>query len=144
MNGWLVIGFNFYITKDGLEIYVCNYFLIIMTIHFFSRLVLRIRAEAERCLIALGGKFGCEPDKAVELLKHAKNLGLTVAGISFHVGTGCHETQAYPRAIHIAAEVIDEAQKNGVRIQYLDIGGGFPGDSLEMFEKVSYKIQRSQ
>nr|XP_024216357.1 probable ornithine decarboxylase [Halyomorpha halys] len=105
-----------------------------------ARLMVRIRVEAEKCLIQLGDKFGCEPDKAVELMKCADGLNLKIIGISFHVGTGCHEAEAYPRAIHIAAAIIQKARQNGIAIQYLDIGGGFPGDSLEMFEKIARRI----
>lgn len=103
------------------------------------RLVLRIRVEASEgsCLIALGGKFGCEPSKALGLITEAAKLGLQIVGISFHVGTGCKVSEPYARGIHIAAKLFLEAKQLGIYLQYLDIGGGFPGDSPSIFEEVS-------
>ncbi|GAB0098640.1 hypothetical protein DMENIID0001_144040 [Sergentomyia squamirostris] len=66
-----------------------------------ARLVLRIRCDAKRAQIQLGDKYGCDPiQEAPLLLKNAKNLGLTVVGISFHVGSGCLDPPVFRKAIH--------------------------------------------
>src|SRR5690606_31017142 len=62
------------------------------------------------------------PDVAVELLRRARAVADRV-GICFHVGSQCMEPEAYARAIALAAEV---ALRSGVRIDVLDVGGGFP------------------
>ena len=70
----------------------------------------------------LSGKFGAGFDDAVALLRaarpHARRLG-----ICFHVGSQCMEPAAYGRAIARAGEI---ARAAGVRVDVLDVGGGFP------------------
>ena len=74
-------------------------------------------------------KFGAKPDHASELLRlcrpHCEKLGL-----SFHVGTQCHDTSVYSKAVMHAANVIE---RSGVSVDVLDIGGGFPAE-LDMVE----------
>ncbi|GAB0089339.1 Orn/DAP/Arg decarboxylase 2, N-terminal [Sergentomyia squamirostris] len=95
-----------------------------------ARLVMRIRCEAKKAQIPLGEKFGCDPiHEAPQLLKDAKNLGLTVVGISFHVGSGCLDPPAFREAIYSARKLFNYAMKLGYHMNFLDIGGGFPGNS---------------
>lgn len=114
--------------------------------HFPSaKLVLRIRVDVSEgsCIISFSKKFGCEPESAFELIQYASNRGLDVVGISFHVGTGCSEPEAYARGIHTAANIFKQAKNIGINMQYLDIGGGFPGDSRKTFEKIACLINES-
>uniref|UniRef100_A0A1L8E2C4 ornithine decarboxylase n=1 Tax=Nyssomyia neivai TaxID=330878 RepID=A0A1L8E2C4_9DIPT len=100
--------------------------------HIFpdAKLVLRIRCDAKKAQCPLGDKFGCDPKvEAPLLLLHAKNLGLNVVGISFHVGSGCRDPPVYRKAIGAARELFDYARTLGYRMSLLDIGGGFPGDT---------------
>ena len=46
---------------------------------------------------------------------------------SFHVGSGCLEAEAFSKAISVCRTVFREAEKLGLRLELLDIGGGFPG-----------------
>ena len=85
-------------------------------------LFVRLVPPKAETLYDLSGKFGAEPDVAVELLRRARALAERV-GICFHVGSQCMEPAAYARAIALAAEV---ARASGVRIDVLDVGGGFP------------------
>ncbi|GAB0098589.1 Ornithine decarboxylase [Sergentomyia squamirostris] len=95
-----------------------------------AQLVLRIRCDAKKAQCPLGDKFGCDPKlEAPLLLTNAKNLGLTVVGISFHVGSGCRDPPVFRKAISAARELFDYAQALGYRMSLLDIGGGFPGDT---------------
>uniref|UniRef100_A0A1B0ETM9 ornithine decarboxylase n=1 Tax=Lutzomyia longipalpis TaxID=7200 RepID=A0A1B0ETM9_LUTLO len=95
-----------------------------------AQLVLRIRCDAKKAQCPLGDKFGCDPKvEAPLLLVNAKNLGMSVAGISFHVGSGCRDPPVYRKAIAQARELFDYARTLGYRMSLLDIGGGFPGDT---------------
>jgi len=91
--------------------------------------VLRIRADDPMAKVNLGIKFGCDPpmEKGPELLRTAKELGLGVIGISFHVGSGCGDATAYDRAISISAKLFDTGLQMGHPMRLLDLGGGFPG-----------------
>lgn len=75
----------------------------------------------------LGMKFGCLPSQAEKLLVIAKSLGLDVVGVSFHVGSGCEEANAFGIAIQQARDVFDKGLQLGFDMTLLDIGGGFPG-----------------
>lgn len=65
-----------------------------------------------------------------------------MTGTSFHVGSGCSESEAYERAIKKAKNLFDLGALLGCNMKFLDIGGGFPGSDDVQFEKVlkaSYK-----
>jgi ornithine decarboxylase len=60
----------------------------------------------------------------------AKQLGLNVIGVSFHVGSGCGDAGAYTTALNDALEVFAYGEKIGMNpMTVIDIGGGFPGDT---------------
>ena len=64
---------------------------------------------------------------------------------SFHVGSGCLESAAFSRAITAARAVFLAAERLGVRLQLLDIGGGFPGtaEAEVSFREISNRIKDS-
>jgi len=93
-----------------------------------AHLVLRIKADAtdSQCT-SFGAKFGADMTAVPTLLQTAANLGLNVVGVSFHVGSGCRDNTAFPRAIQAAKSVFNTAKLLGFNMYLLDIGGGFPG-----------------
>ena len=102
------------------------------------RLVIRIRCDAAIAQCQLGMKFGCNAvTEAPHLLKVAQSLGLHVVGVSFHVGSGCGDTQAFHRAIVSAKMVFDVGTNLGFNFHLLDIGGGYPGNKGSSIDKVS-------
>ena len=53
--------------------------------------------------------------------------------LSFHVGSGCYDPNAYHAAVESARNVFDIAERAGFNFTLLDIGGGFPGqDSAKL------------
>ena len=55
---------------------------------------------------------------------------MNVAGVSFHVGSGCGDANAYVIALDHARQVFDAAEELGMApLHIIDIGGGFPGDT---------------
>lgn len=99
----------------------------IKAIHPNARLLLRIRCDAAAAQCPLGIKFGANPKSIPILLSTAKSLGLNVVGVSFHVGSGCQESEVFLRAIRKARQTFDEAIAMGFKPYLLDIGGGYPG-----------------
>lgn len=102
-------------------------------------MVIRIRCDATETQCPLGIKYGCDPQtEAPALLSLARDLGLSVVGVSFHVGSGCNEAAAFQRAISTAATIFRIAQQLGFMNMYLlNIGGGFPGNKNTSLDKVS-------
>jgi ornithine decarboxylase len=74
----------------------------------------------------LSKKFGVELDDAVELLVIAKDRGLNPAGVTFHVGSQCHNVYNWHVAIEKAKELWELAEERGIRLKMLNIGGGYP------------------
>lgn len=100
-------------------------------IHAFHpncKLVLRIRCDDPNATVQLGNKFGANEDEIRYLLEYAKKMSIEVVGISFHVGSGSRNPEAYYRAIKSAKEAFNEAVSAGHNPYILDIGGGLHAD----------------
>uniref|UniRef100_A0A1I8P420 Orn/DAP/Arg decarboxylase 2 N-terminal domain-containing protein n=1 Tax=Stomoxys calcitrans TaxID=35570 RepID=A0A1I8P420_STOCA len=109
-----------------------------------SNLVIRIRCDGSDVVLSFGEKYGCDSEKlAYNLMTLARILKMNVIGISFHVGTGCNDLQAYKRAIAKAQRLFDVGFKLGFNMKMLDIGGGFPGNDDKKFKNICEIINTS-
>ena len=112
-------------------------------------LALRLRVPNTGSMVELSSKFGALPGEAVQLIACAHDHGLTVEGVSFHVGSQCTNPENYIQAIHLSAGIFAEAKSRGFDLQLLDIGGGFPAAydaSVPRFatlaKKLNYELDR--
>jgi ornithine decarboxylase len=106
-------------------------------------LALRLRVPNTGSMVELSSKFGCDPGEALDLILRAFRAGLTVEGISFHVGSQCINDDNFIQALNIAAAVMAEARAHGHEIRILDIGGGFPAPynaHVPRFETLARKL----
>jgi len=82
----------------------------------------------------------------VDLILAADKVGLTVEGISFHVGSQTTNFGNYVAAINLAANIFKEAKDRGyAKMNLLDIGGGFPApydDTVKPFRELAGIINR--
>ncbi|KAM6912423.1 ornithine decarboxylase [Xenentodon cancila] len=110
--------------------------------HDNAKLVLRIATDDSKAVCRLSVKFGAPLKACRGLLERAKELGLDVIGVSFHVGSGCTDKDTYTKAIADARCVFDMGEELGFNMDLLDIGGGFPGsdDSELKFEEITAVI----
>ena len=98
--------------------------------HENFQLLMRIATDDKHSICRFSKKFGCNVREAPHLLEVARSLGLTVIGVSFHVGSGCGDGNAYVTALSHARWIFDVADEmNLPPMHMVDIGGGFPGDS---------------
>ncbi len=74
----------------------------------------------------LSKKFGVELDEALELLVHARDRGLNPVGITFHVGSQCTNLYNWNIALDKAKTLWDRAERKGIALSILNIGGGYP------------------
>ncbi len=72
--------------------------------------------------ISLADKFGAHINDAPALIQKTRSVANKL-GICFHVGSQCMHPDAYRIAIRMASKVVSKAK---VRIDFLDVGGGFP------------------
>ncbi len=109
-------------------------------------LALRLKVPNTGAMVELSSKFGAAPGEAVDLIFAADKVGLTVEGLSFHVGSQTTNFANYVAAINLAANVFKEAQDRGYNKMFLlDIGGGFPApydDSVRPFRELAKVINR--
>lgn len=99
--------------------------------HPKGKLVIRIITDSSHSLFNLSAKFGCTLDEGKELMKMAKGLELEIAGVSFHVGSGCSNPSLFDKAIADAKVLFNLGKELGFDMNLLDIGGGFPGRDVE-------------
>jgi ornithine decarboxylase len=115
--------------------------------HPRADVVLRIRADDPNARCYLGNKYGAEPYEIEPLLRKAMELDLHLVGVSFHVGSGASDPEAFRMAITSARKVFDSALGIGITtMSLLDIGGGFSGgtgDGMQALFQVSEVITSS-
>jgi len=109
--------------------------------HPYAKLVLRLAVDESNSRCKFNKKFGCKLSQVEELLNIVKTLKLDVIGFSFHVGSGCTSANTFYNAINECKKACDIANKIGINISIIDIGGGFPGiDKNIKFEDISKRI----
>ncbi|CAF1237602.1 unnamed protein product [Adineta ricciae] len=86
-------------------------------------LIVRIQVAENMTLHDLSRKFGANATDAVTILREARSIAKRL-GICFHVGSQCLEPECYENALDIVKRIINEAN---VKIDVIDVGGGFPG-----------------
>jgi ornithine decarboxylase len=89
-------------------------------------LYVRLSVDGKFSNHPLGDKFGTTPENAKKLLRLGKELGLVPYGTHFHVGTQCLNTEAWVEPSRQACAIFRDLKKEGIDLQFFDIGGGFP------------------
>lgn len=112
------------------ELYKCKQF------YPDAELFLRILTDDTASLCRLSMKFGASLDSTVGLLVLAKQLGLNVVGVSFHIGSGASDPSAFQKAVSDSRAVFDQARAVGFDLTTLDVGGGFCHDTFESMAAV--------
>ncbi|WP_154222809.1 type III PLP-dependent enzyme [Marinicella rhabdoformis] len=88
------------------------------------QLLIRVNFRNQDAVVDLSRKFGCVLTHVPDLVRHAQNLGIKIAGVSFHVGSQVPSPYAHVEAIEMCAELFQSMPS--VDWSILDIGGGFP------------------
>lgn len=116
-----------------------------------TSVLVRLKIENDDALVELNDKFGVTADKIVPLLKKAQSYGLDPAGICFHVGSQSFSESAYKKTFELCRRLFDEAEKEGLKLRILDIGGGFPIpfpgsdkqiDTVAILEEINEDLER--
>ncbi|MDH5601048.1 MAG: type III PLP-dependent enzyme [Gammaproteobacteria bacterium] len=96
-------------------------------------LLLRVSFRGTTAKVDLSRKFGCAADEALHLIHRAKQMGIHIKGLSFHVGSQSATPDAHVDAIKHCIDIISTSD---VPLNTLDIGGGFPvnydGNTLDI------------
>ncbi|NWW83944.1 AZIN1 inhibitor, partial [Rhynochetos jubatus] len=132
-----------YAAKAGINVMTCDNDIELKKIarnHSNARLLLHIATEDITADEEMNMKFGTTLKNCRHLMECAKELGVQIVGVKFHVSGSCEELQAYIHAISDARCVFDMAEEFGFKMNMLDIGGGFTGSELQL-EEVNHVIR---
>jgi ornithine decarboxylase len=86
----------------------------------------RLRTSTGGNTVPSEGKFGVGADRAADLLRAAGRAGLRPHGLAFHVGSQMLSPAAWDGALRQVGAVLRELAADRIRLDLLDVGGGFP------------------
>ncbi|MBD2411014.1 type III PLP-dependent enzyme [Nostoc calcicola FACHB-3891] len=91
-----------------------------------SRVSCRLLIETQNAEWTLARKFGCAWDMAFDLLQHSRTLDLEPYGVAFHVGSQQTDPTQWNEPIHQVALLFSKLAAQGIDLQAINLGGGFP------------------
>ncbi len=115
--------------KYGVNRFACDSFVELEKIAAAApgaKVFIRALVNDSASVFKFSEKFGVDVTDVVPLLLKARELGLHPYGISFHVGSQASDSMAWANAVKTINPVIKELQTQGIKIDVLNIGGGFP------------------
>ena len=93
------------------------------------KVMLRLAFVAPDAPIDLSRKFGAMPEDALSILDIASQMGITIDGLCFHVGSQAQTAATHKEALLECLNIAKNAAEKGIAdIRRIDIGGGFPAD----------------
>ncbi|XP_034747970.1 antizyme inhibitor 1b [Etheostoma cragini] len=103
----------------------------ISRMHPSAKLLLQLTTKAHAAETSMA--FGFSLKSCRHLLEAAKELGVQVVGVTFHIPSSCQDLQqAYTHALSDARCVFDMGLDLGFNMNILDIGGGFTGSEFQL------------
>jgi ornithine decarboxylase len=118
-----------YAVDFGIELFVVdNEFELDKFVPYAAKVKLLVRMSIQNpsCMVNLSHKFGCAPTQTYSLIAKAHAMGLTMSGISFHVGSQNESPLKYIEALDFCRDICRKAALSGISLDIIDIGGGFP------------------
>lgn len=91
-----------------------------------SRVYVRLTVDNSGSEWPLAKKYGASAGDAVQLLREARAFGLRPYGLTFHVGSQCLDKESWAGALLLCHEIWRELAADGIDLQMLSLGGGFP------------------
>ncbi|XP_027029797.2 antizyme inhibitor 1a [Tachysurus fulvidraco] len=132
-----------YAAKNGVQLLVCDNEAEMRKIarcHPNAKLLLQVYTA---CCCEHGETampFGCTLKDCRHLLECAKELGINITGVKFHIPSCCADPEAFTHAVSDARCVFDMGAELGFSMSILDIGGGFDGVEAQL-EKVNRALK---
>lgn len=109
----------------------------------------RLRTSPAGSQVPSEGKFGVDAEAARRLMRDAVTMGLQPYGVAFHVGSQMIDPTAWVSAIADSGKLMTALDDDGIRIEMLDLGGGFPGayasytpDLTEYADQINAALRR--
>lgn len=106
----------------------------------------RVLSQGKNADWPLSKKFGCDLAMAYELLIKSRDLGLNPLGVTFHVGSQQTDPQQWVEPMQQAAELYRQLRRQGLELEWINIGGGLPATyqtTLRPFSHYAQTIQQA-
>jgi ornithine decarboxylase len=101
-------------------------------------LLLRVSFRSPGAMCDLSRKFGCDAEDLLPLARLAADLGISVRGLSFHVGSQTPDATKHVEALRACTRLMAAARRERLgAFDTLDIGGGFPIDYVQPVQDIS-------
>jgi len=77
-------------------------------------------------------KFGIDADRVVALYeKWSSDPGIELVGFHVHIGSPVPLVEPYAEAVEVLTTLIDDLAVKGIRVEVLNLGGGWPAEYSE-------------
>jgi len=108
-------------------------------------ILVRVKVNDKDSLMPFSSKFGSDFEETLQILKLAKKRNVNISGFSFHVGSGCYNSNQYYDAIKMIHDIINKSKQIKCLHDFkiIDIGGGFTGDDENKFLSQADKIKEA-
>lgn len=119
--------------KNGIAHLVCDNQMELCKIarsHPNAKVLLQLTTESQAAETSM--VFGCSLKSCRHLLEAARDLGVEVVGVTFHIPPTCKDPQAFTHSLSDARCVFDMGAELGFNMNLLDIGGGFTGSESQL------------
>lgn len=91
-----------------------------------SKVFIRAIVDDAGSVFMMSERFGTPANTVKDLLLYAQSLGLEPYGISFYVGSQAAHANMWAKGIRRIKPVMESLLEAGIRLEILNIGGGFP------------------
>jgi len=91
-----------------------------------AKVFVRAIVDDAGSVFMMSERFGTPISTVKDLLLYARHLGLKTYGISFYVGSQAAHSDMWARGVNAVRPIIDELFQEGITLEILNIGGGFP------------------
>ncbi|MFC1555742.1 diaminopimelate decarboxylase [candidate division KSB1 bacterium] len=82
-------------------------------------------------------KFGIDISEIEELAKYCNlSHSLHFQGLHFHIGSQVTKLQAVEESFKIIGQIVDRIENSGIRVPFVDIGGGLPVDYYSDYSRL--------
>jgi ornithine decarboxylase len=91
-----------------------------------TKVFIRTIVDDAGSVFMMSERFGTPASTVKDLILYARHLGLKIYGISFYVGSQAAHSNMWAKGIHTLKPVIEDLLKEGITLEAINIGGGFP------------------
>lgn len=113
--------------------------------HPRAKILIRVAVDNIGSSWPLTKKFGIEVTEFPRILKYTREKGLTLSGLTFHVGSQCENEANWLKALDLCNNIWRDALKENISMDFLSLGGGLaveynkPVPSVEEIGKLVMK-----